>query len=142
MATDINPGPAGSDPRDITAAGQVAYFSAYDRAHGRELWKLAVPPAPQMSLLGPLAPLKQGSPATFTATMQPAAGAPQPAGSVTFFENGTKIGTRPLASQSSGGPAASLTIAAPSGTHQIVAVYSGDADYLPATSNTSTLTGN
>ncbi len=142
MATDINPGPAGSDPQDITAAGQVAYFSAYDRAHGRELWKLTVPPAPQMFLLGPLAPVKTGSPVTLTATMQPAPGAPQPAGGVTFFENGTKIGARPLAPQPSGGRAASLTIAAPSGTHQIVAVYSGDGDYLPATSNTSPLTGN
>jgi ELWxxDGT repeat protein len=142
MATDINPGPAGSNPRDITAIGQVAYFSAYDRAHGRELWKLTVPPASQMSLLGPLAPVKTGSRVRFTATMQPARGGPQPAGDVTFFENGTKIGTRPLVRRPSGRPAASLTIAAPSGTHQIVAVYSGDGDYLPATSNTSGLTGN
>jgi ELWxxDGT repeat protein len=142
MATDINPGPAGSDPQDITPVGQVAYFTAHDPAHGRELWKLTVPPAPQMSLLGALGPVKTRSPVTLTATMQPAPGAPQPAGSVTFFENGTKIGARPLARQPSGGPTASLTIAARSGTHQIVAVYSGDGHYLPATSNTSPLTGN
>jgi hypothetical protein len=95
-----------------------------------------------MFLLGPLAQVKTGSRVTLTATMQPAPGAPQPTGGVTFFENGTKIGARPLAPQPSGGRAASLTIAAPSGTHQIVAVYSGDGDYLPATSNTSPLTGN
>jgi ELWxxDGT repeat protein len=142
MAADINPGPAGSDPQDITAAGQVAYFSAYDPAHGRELWKLTVPPAPPMFLLGPPAPVKTGSSVKITATMQPARRAAEPTGSVTFFEDGRKIGTRPLVPQHSGGPAASLTIAARSATHQIVAVYSGDGHYLPATSNTVPLTGN
>ena len=122
--------------------GQVAYFSAADPAHGRELWKLTVPPAPLMFLDGPLVPVPAKSSVTFTASVQPVSSAPRPSGSVTFYDDGIKIATRPLTPQSSGGATASLTIAVPSGAHQIVAVYSGDAVYLPATSNTIPLTGN
>jgi ELWxxDGT repeat protein len=142
LAADINPGPASSDPQDITVIGQVAYFSAADPAHGRELWKLTVPPAPLMFLDGPLAPVPTKSSVLFTASVQPVSTAPRPSGSVTFYDDGIKIATRPLTPTSSGGAMASLTIAAPRGTHQIVAVYSGDAGYLPATSNTIPLTGN
>jgi ELWxxDGT repeat protein len=142
LAADVNPGPAPSDPQDITAVGQVAYFTAYDPAHGRELWKLTVPPSPQLFLLGPPTPVTAKSPVTVTVTLQPGPGAPQPVGSVTFYQDGTMIGTRPLVRHPSGGPTALVTIAAPSGTHQVVAVYSGDGHYLPATSNTITLTGN
>jgi ELWxxDGT repeat protein len=141
MAAQIGLGRAGSDPEDITAIGQTVYFTAFDRAHGRELWKLTLPLAPQMFLLGPSASVKTGSAVTFTATMEPAPGAPQPSGSVTFYEDGTKIGSAALKSQASGGPTASLTTTAQSGNHQIVAVYSGDSHYLPATSNTSPVTG-
>lgn len=141
LTADINPGPAASDPQDITVVGEVVYFTAYSPAHGRELWKLSVPPSPQLFLLGPPGPVTAGSPVTLTVTLQPAAGARQPTGTVTFYEDGAKIGTAALVRQASGGPRASLTIAAPSGTHQVVAVYSGDGHYLPATSNTVPLTG-
>jgi ELWxxDGT repeat protein len=142
LAADVNPGQAGSDPQDITAAGQVAYFTAYDPAHGRELWKLTVPPSPQLFLLGPLTSVTAGSPVTVTVTLQPAPGARQPTGSVTFYQDGNRISTRPLVRHPSGRPTASITIAAPSGTHQVVAVYSGDGQSLPATAKTITLTGN
>jgi len=141
MAADINPGPAGSNPEDITVIGQTAYFTAFDARHGRELWKVTVPPAPQMFLLGPTASVKTGSRVKLTVTMQTAAKAPQPSGSVTFYEDGTKIGGAPLKRHASGEPRASLTITARSGHHQIVAVYSGNGHYLPATSNTSPVTG-
>lgn len=36
---NLNPGTAGSDPREFTAAGGTTYFVADDGAHGRELWK-------------------------------------------------------------------------------------------------------
>jgi ELWxxDGT repeat protein len=48
LVADIVPGPRGSDPQDITyAVGQqvpspdqvLVYFSAWDPAHGRELWR-------------------------------------------------------------------------------------------------------
>jgi ELWxxDGT repeat protein len=142
MAADINPGPPGSDPADITVIGQVAYFSAYSPAVGRELWKVTVPPSPQMFLSGPSGPVTTGSPVTFTATMQPASGAATPSGRVTFYEDGAKIATGSLEPQPSGGPAASVTVTARPGTHEIVAVYDGDSGYLPATSNTAPVTGN
>ncbi len=139
--TRMTPGPVTSNPGDITVIGQTAYFAASDPAHGRELWKLTVPPAPQMFLLGPVSAVTTGSAVTLTATMQAAAKAPQPSGSVTFYEDGAEIGSAPLTPQASGGPTASLTITATSGEHQIVAVYSGDSHYLPATSNTTPVTG-
>jgi Bacterial Ig-like domain (group 3) len=77
-----------------------------------------------------------------TATMQPAPKAQRPTGTVTFYEDGTKIGSAPLKRQASGGPTASLTIKAKSGNHKIVADYSGNGHYLPATSNTFLVTGN
>jgi ELWxxDGT repeat protein len=140
MAADVNPGPASSDPEDITVIGQVAYFSAGSPSVGRELWKLTVPPSPQMFLNGPAASVTTGSSVTFTATMQPASGAPAPSGSVTFYEDGAKIATESLKPQS-GGPAATVTITARAGTHEIVAVYGGDSFYLPATSGTAPVTG-
>jgi ELWxxDGT repeat protein len=39
MVRDVNVGPAGSDPRDLTQLGGILLFTAFDRAHGRELWR-------------------------------------------------------------------------------------------------------
>ena len=36
---DINPGPGGSNPTDITRIGPEVYFAANDGTHGVELWK-------------------------------------------------------------------------------------------------------
>lgn len=36
---DINPDPYDSTPRDLTAVGDVLYFSAYNRQNGRFLWR-------------------------------------------------------------------------------------------------------
>jgi ELWxxDGT repeat protein len=141
MVTQVSPGPVGSNPEDITVIGQRAYFTAFDPRHGRELWKLTVPPTRQMFLLGPTVPVRTLSAVTFTATMQPVTGARQPSGRVTFYEDGIKIGSAPLKAQASGRPTATLTTTARPGSHQIVAVYSGDSHYLPATSNTSPITG-
>jgi hypothetical protein len=78
---------------------------------------------------------------TLTATMQSAPLARPPSGRVTFYEDGAKIGSAPLMPQASSPPTASLTTTVRSGTHQVVAVYSGDSHYLPATSNTSPIAG-
>jgi ELWxxDGT repeat protein len=141
MVRDINPGPANSQPSDITVIGQTAYFSAFSPGHGIELWKVTVPPSPQMFVLGPQSAVKTGAKVRLTATMQPAPKAPRPTGTVTFYEGGSKIGTATLKRQASGGPTASLTITARAGNHRIVAVYSGDGHYLPATSNSFLVTG-
>ena len=62
---------------------------------------------------------------------------PDPAGRVTFYRNGTAVGSEPLTPQSSGGSAATLTTTARTSTDQFVAVYSGDGTYTPTTSNTT-----
>jgi ELWxxDGT repeat protein len=38
LLKDIEPGVLGSDPRELTAVGDLVFFSAFDTAHGRELW--------------------------------------------------------------------------------------------------------
>jgi ELWxxDGT repeat protein len=141
MAADINPGPASSDPRGITVIGQVAYFTARDPAHGRELWKLTVPPTPGIDLSTPTTTVTAGSPATVHADLQPAPGAAEPSGRVTFYEDGIQIAAAQLAPDGSGGMIASATLTARPGTHPIVAVYQGDGTYTPATSNTLPLAG-
>jgi ELWxxDGT repeat protein len=142
LAADIDPGPGSSDPADITVIGQTAYFTAYNRADGRELWQLVVPPTPLIWLDGPATPPAPGSQVTLTATLQPAPGDPDPAGRVTFYRNGTAVGSEPLTPQSSGAPAATLTTTAQTTTDQFVAVYTGDATYAPTTSNTTPNTPN
>jgi ELWxxDGT repeat protein len=39
LVADIAPGPASSDPQDLTAMNGELFFSAWDPAHGRQLWK-------------------------------------------------------------------------------------------------------
>ncbi len=121
--------------------GQIAYFSADDGRHGRELWKLTVPPTPQIELSTPTSSVTTGSPVAVHADLQPAPDEPQPSGRVTFYSGGTHIATAQLTPDSFGGMIASATITARSGTHPIVAVYQGDGTYTPATSNTLPLTG-
>jgi large repetitive protein len=43
MVADINPGPDSSQPAGLVRVGSLLFFSAYDPAHGYELWKLALP---------------------------------------------------------------------------------------------------
>jgi ELWxxDGT repeat protein len=140
MAADINPGPASSDPRDITVIGQVAYFTADDGRHGRQLWKLTVPPTPQIELSGPASTVAAGSRVTVRADLQPAPRKREPSGTVTFYSGGARIGTGRLARDGSGGMSAAVTFIARRGTQPIVAVYPGDARYTPATSNTLPVT--
>ncbi len=65
-----------------------------------------------------------GLPVTFTATVDPAA-----TGTITFFDGATALGTVPI-----GGGSAQFTTTLVAGTHTITARYSGDANFLPATS--------
>jgi hypothetical protein len=62
-----------------------------------------------MFLDGPLAPVPTKSSVLFTASVQPISTAPRPSGSMTFYDNGIKIATRPLTPTSSGGAMAQLT---------------------------------
>lgn len=43
LVQDILPGPAPSNPDQLTDAGSLLYFTANDGEHGRELWALPLP---------------------------------------------------------------------------------------------------
>ena len=93
---------------------------------------LAAPPSPSVS----------GQSVTFTATvtvaLPPTTIDPVPTGTVTFYNNGTSIGTGTL-SVVSGQDQASLTIATLStASHSITAAYtSGDANFIPSPVSTA-----
>jgi PKD repeat protein len=69
---------------------------------------------------------------TFTATVSAVApGSGTPTGSVTFFDNGTSLGTGVL----SGGVATLSTASLSVGTHPITATYTGSVNFTSSTSN-------
>jgi hypothetical protein len=74
---------------------------------------------------------------TFTATVTPTSGSAAVTGTVSFYIDGslTAAATVPVSSGQ-----ASFTTTFGVGTHHVVAVYSGDTDYLGSTSNTDTVT--
>lgn len=73
----------------------------------------------------------QNSPITLTATVKAASGTTIPAGSVTFIDGNTIIGSAVL----SGGIASFSTTAMAVGLHSVTATYSGSAAFLKSTSN-------
>jgi Pro-kumamolisin, activation domain/Immunoglobulin I-set domain/Bacterial Ig-like domain (group 3)/Viral BACON domain len=86
-----------------------------------------------VALTSPVNPSGYRDNVDFVANVNPttAGGTPTTtAGTVQFFTNGTAFDTESLAN----GQATSMSIASlPRGTNLITAIYSGDADYLPAT---------
>lgn len=77
------------------------------------------------------APVSQvGQPVTFTATVTAQGRAGTPTGTVTFRDGQQTLGQVPLVN----GVAALTTAALAAGTHTIVAVYTGDAAFLPSSS--------
>ena len=83
--------------------------------------------ATTLTLASSANPTTAGKAITFTATVNKVGALP---GSVTFFDGMTPLGTSPVVSSS-----AKLTIALSPGSHNITAVYNGDAATLTATSS-------
>lgn len=80
-------------------------------------------------------PVTLGQPVTLVATV--ASGPAAPGGTITFLDGSTTLGTVPVGSS---GAATLETTALPAGVTAITAAYSGDADYLPATSPAASVT--
>lgn len=119
--------PAGTYPITATVSGSAAGNYSATIAQGT----LTVTPltsAPTV-MVGPTAPVA-GQPVTLTATI-PTTGSTPPTGTVTFYYNGTPIGTGIL--NASG--VATLTVSSlPAGTGVITVTYSGDSHYAGSTS--------
>jgi hypothetical protein len=85
------------------------------------------------SVKSSLDPAMSGQPITLTATVTPASRGPaSPAGTVTFFDNGTQIGTGSLSTTGAITTATFTTSALTAGTHPITASYDGDGNYQPS----------
>jgi hypothetical protein len=85
-------------------------------------------------LVNPCSSVKAGSNVTFNATVSPVApGSGAPAGTVTFKEGSTVLGTATL---DSCGKATFCTTKLPVGTHYITAGYDGNSNFSGSTSNT------
>src|ERR1700674_5047421 len=91
---------------------------------------LSTAPATLVSLISSLSPSALGQAVTFTATVKPASGSGIPAGTVTFNDGATALGTGTL----NGGTATFVTSGLGAGVHSITAVYGGDANFGGGTS--------
>src|SRR5207244_6290866 len=81
-------------------------------------------------------PSVAGQSVTFTATVSATSSAGTPTGTVTFQDGATMLGNGTL----SGGSVTFSTAALAAGTHTITAVYGGDTNFAPSTSNALTQT--
>jgi Bacterial Ig-like domain (group 3)/FG-GAP-like repeat len=77
-----------------------------------------------------------GSSETFTATVAGTSNGPVPSGSISFYDGSTLLGSVAVAN----GSAAFTTASLAAGGHSIVATYSGDANFNPATSSPAAVT--
>jgi hypothetical protein len=99
--------------------------SNYNTASSSALTQTVDKATPSVSLASSLNPSVFGSSVTFTATVPTDA-----TGTVIFMDGGTTLGTGTIAK----GTASYSTAALGGGTHSITAVYSGDSNYVSATS--------
>ncbi|MGA2813549.1 MAG: Ig-like domain repeat protein [Candidatus Acidiferrum sp.] len=77
-----------------------------------------------------------GSSVTFNTRVAPASGSVAPTGTISFLDSQVSIGSVALTSASAQFSAANLS----AGTHSIIAVYSGDANFQPSSSLAATVT--
>ena len=119
---DINQGPDGSNPEELTDVGGTLFFSATDGS-GYELWK-ADQAATATALVSSANPAAAGQAVTFTATVSAQPGKGTPTGSVTFSIDGST--QAPVAVS---GANAAITATLAPGAHAISAAYRGDPGF-------------
>lgn len=105
--------------------------SNFTSSSSAPITQVVVQDASSVVVTSSLNPSTFGSSVTFTATVSAnAPGSGTPTGTVNFFEGSTLLGTATLSS----GSGSFSTIALYPGTHPITAVYSGDTNFIAATS--------
>jgi Bacterial Ig-like domain (group 3)/Divergent InlB B-repeat domain len=88
------------------------------------------------SVKSSLNPSTVGQSVTFTATVSPGVAGPvNPTGTVTFYDNGTSIGSGAVSTAGGVTTATYTTSTLTAATHPITAGYGGDADYAASTSS-------
>jgi hypothetical protein len=114
-----------SGASSVNDLGQAAGRSTTGGETQAVLWS---PPATTVKVTGHGRPILVHQSVTFTATVSSAAG--RPAGTVSFYDGATLLGTSPLERRT-----ATLTTASLSpGDHDITATYEGNASFLGGTS--------
>jgi Bacterial Ig-like domain (group 3)/FG-GAP-like repeat len=88
--------------------------------------------ATNTALMGSPASITVGQSETFTATVTQQSGSGRPAGTVTFFDGTTALGTSTL---NSSGVAILATTTLTQGTHSVTATYGGDVNFTSSASN-------
>lgn len=106
-----------------------------DRVHSAT-FNLTVSPNPGVistttSLAASASSIAQNSPVTLTATVKPASGSTAPTGTITFYVDGTAVGTASL----SGGLGSITTSTLPVGSNSITATYIGGGSFSASTSS-------
>lgn len=102
------------------------YLSYYDGAVGGKATVLKLKNTAALAVVSESNPAPLGQTTTFTATVSPASAS----GTVIFRDAGIAMGTATI----TGGSATFATTALTAGNHSITAVYSGDDNYVGATS--------
>ncbi len=123
---------------DSTLAGQTANIAAATSAEKTVTVTGSTPST--ATVTAPTSSSTIGESVTFTATVAPTTppGPGVPTGTVTFLDGSSTLGTMPLSNGTATFTTANLTL----GTHSITVSYSGDANYLNATSSVDTFAVN
>jgi hypothetical protein len=127
--------PLGSDTVQASYTGDSNYNPA-KASVGIQILPVPAPSIPvTLSVTASAATVVQDSSVTLTADLTFANTALSPSGTIVFYANGTTLASLPVSANG-----ASLTLSTlPSGTDQITASYSGDADFKPATTANATV---
>ena len=130
------PAVAGSPTIHATYSGDANFLAGTDGTAGVTVNKAST--TATVASISPASPYPSQS-ATITATVAVTSpGSGSPSGTVTFFDNGTSIGTGALS-----GGSATLSTSFASGLHSITAQYGGDSSYNgSAASSPSSFTSN
>jgi hypothetical protein len=115
-----------------TKIGGENYIISYTGGSGNDVTLTAQKTIPTINLTSTHVPVYQGHGVTFTATIPASdANADTATGTITFYDNGTAIGSaQPLTNGSASITDSSLEV----GTDAITATYSGDSNYTIASS--------
>jgi uncharacterized repeat protein (TIGR01451 family) len=120
-----------SGPGRVVNTASVSHADQFDPDPTNNSSSLTVPRIPTQTVVGSSAnPSPSGRPLDFAATVSPA----PDGGSVTFTIDGTTIAASVPVNTTTGTATSPVVSSLSVGSHQVVATYTGDANYLPSSS--------